>query len=257
MIKKISFKSHKGIILRGFIHIPKSYTTAILTLHGFPGTCMSERVTKTAKLLEKKGFLVMRFDFSGSKISDGKFEDKLMSTEVREIKCAIDFLKKNYKFKQLILHGHSTGSIEASLYAYKDERISKLILSGAVEDLKDAAHYDFTDMMVKDFWTKGYITYKSRKPGKKHWTDNKRLKKAFYDEFFTLDIPRSMKRYRRHLLIIHGDRDDAVPVKCAYNLFKLANKPKKLVIIKGADHNLLKKSHMHQFINVVVSFAKS
>lgn len=257
MLKKISFKNHKGITLRGFIHIPKKYTTAILILHGFPGTCMSERVTKSAKLLEKKGFLVMRFDFSGSKISDGKFEDKLMSTEVKEIKCAIDFLKKNYKFKQLILHGHSTGAIDASLYAYKDKRINKLILSGAVEDLKDSAHYDFTDMMVRDFWKKGYIIYKTTKPGKKHWTHNKRLKKAFYDEFFTLDIPASMRKYRHPLLIVHGDKDDAVPVKCAYALYKTCNKPKKLVIIKGADHSFLKKDHMQQFINTVVRFAKS
>jgi pimeloyl-ACP methyl ester carboxylesterase len=253
MIKNISFKNHKGIILRGFIHIPKRYDTAILTLHGFPGSSLSKRVVKTANLLEKKGFLVMRFDFSGSNISDGRFEDKLMSTEVREIKCAIDFLKKNYKFKQLILHGHSTGAIDASLYAHKDKRISKLVLSGAVDDLKDAAHIDFKDWQVKDFWTKGYITYTS----KKHWSYKKRLKKAFYDEFFTLDIPKSMKRYKRPLLLVHGDKDDAVPLVYGLRLYKLATKPKKLVIIKGCDHQFSKKQHMQQFINAVVRFTKS
>ena len=145
MMRAISFKNRKGLTLRGFIHEPKRYDTAILTLHGFPGSCIGGRVEKTAKQLEKKGFLVMRFDFSCSNLSDGRFEDKLMSEEVKDIKYAIDYLKKNYKFKKLILHGHSTGSIDASLYAYKDKRINKLILSGATDRLDHSAHFDFSD----------------------------------------------------------------------------------------------------------------
>lgn len=251
-MKKIEFKNRKGLILRGFIHEPKRYDTAILTLHGFPGTCTGDRIQKTARLLEKKGFLVMRFDFSGTNISDGKFEEKLMSEEVNEIRYAIDFLFKKYKFKRFILHGHSTGATDASLYAHKDKRINKLVLSGALERLDNASHFDFNDRQVREFWEKGHIRYgKSR-----YWVSGKKLKRGFYDEFFRLDINKAMKRYRRPLLIIHGSEDKDVPLDRAKDLYKITNRPKKLVIIKDADHRFTKKAWLERFVDEVAKFAR-
>jgi uncharacterized protein len=255
MMHEISFRNQKGQTLRGFIHGPKRYDhgTAILTLHGFPGSCTGDRIINTAKMLEKKGFLVMRFDFSGSNISDGKLEDKLISQEVKEIKYAIDFLKKNYKFRKLVLHGHSTGATDASLYAHLDKRINKLILSGATDRLDSSAHFDFNDLQVRDFWTKGYITYRS----KKYWSYNKRVSKAYYDEFFRLDIPGAMKKYRRPLLIVHGEKDEGVPVQRAHELYKLCNRPRQLYIIKGSDHRFTKKKWLKLFVEKAARFAKS
>ena len=253
MLKKISFKNWQGITLRGFVHKPKKYDTAILTLHGFPGSCTSKRIRKTAALLEKKGFLVMRFDFAGSKISEGRFEEKLMSSEAKDIRSAIDYLSKNYTFKTLMLHGHSTGAIDAALYAYKDKRIANLVLSGAVDDLKKSARFDFSDVQVHNFWTKGFIVYKR----KKQWTYGKKLKKAFYDEFFKLDIPKAIRKYKKPLLIIHGSNDKDVPVERACALFKIAHKPKRMVIIKGADHKFSKKKWLLQFVDQIVKFSKS
>lgn len=253
MLKKFSFKNWQGLTIRGYIHKPKKYQAAILTLHGFPGSCTSKRVINTAKMLERRGFLVMRFDFAGSRISEGKFEDKLMSSEVKDIKSAIDFLHDNYHFKKLIVHGHSTGAIVASLYAHKDKRISKLVLSGAVENLKTAVRFDFTDEQVRTFWLKGYIVYKKSK----HWTSGKKLKKAFYDEFFKLDIHKAMKSYRRPLLILHGEKDKAVPVECAYALYGIAHKPKKIIIIKGADHQFSQRKWLKQCVESMTKFASS
>jgi len=255
MMRAISFKNQKGLTLRGFIHEPERYDhgTAVLTLHGFPGSCTGKRITQTARQLAKKGFLVMRFDFSGSNISDGRFEDKLISQEVKEIRYAIDFLKQNYKFKRLVLHGHSTGSIDASLYAHLDKRISKLILSGATDRLDSSAHFDFNDIQVRDFWRNGFITYKA----KNYWINNKRLRKAYYDEFFRLDIPQAVKKYRRPLLIIHGDKDEGVPVQRAKELYKICNHPKQLYIIKGADHRFTKRKWLKLFVDRVARFARS
>ena len=174
-----------------------------------------------------------------------------MSKEVKEVKYAIDFLEKNFPFKKLVLIGHSTGAIDAALYAHQDKRVDKLIILGGVSNLKQAVRYDFSDQQVHDFWTKGYITY--NKSGT--WYHKKRLKKAFYDEFFTLDIPKAIKEYHNPVLIVHGSEDEAVPAKEGYELYQIANKPKKLAIIKGADHRFTKKRHqikllwhIHRFI---------
>lgn len=259
-MKKIHFKNGRGLTLRGYIHEPKSktkvYDVAIITLHGFPGSCEGDRVTNTAKLLEKKGFLVLRFDFSGTNKSDGKFADKLMSREAEDIKYAIDYLEKNFDFNKLVLHGHSTGAIDAGLYAYKDNRIDKLILSGGVDRLDNSYNLDFSKLQIKEFLTKGYITYKKRPGENKSWLHNKKLKKAFYDEYFTLDLKSAIKKYKKPLLVMHGSKDVDVPLQKGKALYVSANKPKKMVIIEGADHKLTKKKWLNEFIKEVSKFAR-
>ena len=254
-ILPISFPNHNQELLRGIIHLPKHYNkktgTAILYLHGFPGS-MFGTAKRFLTPLAKLGYLCMRFEFSGTNTSEGKFEDKLMSKEVQEIRIAINFLKKNYGFQKLILAGHSTGAIDAALYAHKDKRITKLILSGGVSDLKHAVRYDFTDQQVYDFWKKGYITY--HRPN--HWTNNKKLNKAFYDEFFTLNIPKALKQFHKPILILHGEQDQGVFVKEAHELFKIINKPKKLAIIPEADHSFSSKKAASQALTEVYKFIK-
>ena len=247
----VKFKNNQGLILQGFVHKPKKYDTAIVFLHGFPGS-MFGTAARVLHLFSKLNYLCFRFEFSGTNTSEGKFEDKLMSQEVKEVKSAIDFLEKHFPFKKLILIGHSTGAIDAALYAHKDKRINKLILIGGVSDLKQAVQYDFTDQQVHDFWTKGYIVYD--RVG--NWYHKKRLKKAFYDEFFTLDIPKAMKKYHHPLLIVHGSEDEAVPVKEAHQLYHFANKLKKLAIIKGADHRFTKKRHQLRLLWHVYRFIR-
>ncbi len=250
MIQKIQFKNGRGLTLRGFISVPETYDTAMVFLHGFPGSCQGSTATRLLQAAAKSNYLLMVFSFSHTPPSDGKFEDKLMSKEVEDIKYAIDFLEKNYTFKQLILAGISTGAIDASLYANKDKRIDKLILMGAESDTKHSVHYDFTDQQVHDFWTKRYIIYDRPE----HWVHGQKLKKAFYDEFFTLDIPKAIKKYQKPLLIIHGEEDEAVPLKDAQELFAMANKPKKLVIIKGADHRFSGQKEFRKVLKVVKVF---
>ncbi len=254
MIQKIKFKNSRGLLLKGFLCLPANYTpekhpTAIIFLHGFPSNAEGFSSQRMCRLMRKRPYLFLTFSFSHSPPSDGKFENKLMSREVEDIKCAIDFLERNYPFRKLVLMGHSTGAIDAALYAHKDKRISKLILTGAVHDLKNATRYDFTDIQMHDFWTKGCITY--NRPG--HWVHRKKLKKAFYDEFFTLDIPKAIKKYKKPLLIIHGEKDE-IPLKEPLALFRLANRPKKLAIIRGADHSFHAPKHFGKVVKAIMKF---
>ena len=89
-----------------------------------------------------------------------------------------------------------------------------------------------------------------------HWVHKRKLKKAFYDEFFTLNIPAAIKKYRKPLLIIHGEKDEAIPLTDPKALYRFANKPKKLVIVKGADHRFLRKGTFSKLIKEIDRFIK-
>lgn len=255
MEKQVQFKNGNGLMLRGFVHEPKEFDTVIVFLHGFPADSKYIVSTRIGPSLETLGYLVLRFDFGGTDTSEGKLEDKRMSKDTEDVKYAIDFLAKKYGFRKLVIVGHSSGAVNASLYAHRDKRVDGIVLLGGVGNLSEAVHYDFTDEQVRDFWTKGYITYNN--PAKK-WIHKKRLPKAFYDEYFTLDVLGSLHRFKRPVLIIHGEEDRSVPVwKDPIELFQAANEPKKLVIVKAADHKFTKSSHWKKVISLIDRFARS
>lgn len=253
MIKPIEFQNGQGLTLRGFIHEPDNFETAVIFLHGFPASNNYAVSTRIGASLEKLNYLVLRFEFNGTNTSDGQLEYKLMSEEVKDIKYAIDFIQVNYTFNKLILVGHSTGAIDAALYAYQDDRIDKLVLLGGVGNLKEAVSYDFSEEQVNEFLTNGYITYRIEN----HWTYNKKLNKAFYDEFFTLDVLGSLNKFEKPVLIIHGEKDEDVPVSKDPVELHNAAKNSRLVIIKEADHKFLEQVHWEELIKEVNNFVKN
>lgn len=236
-----SFPNERGKTLRGVLYAPERYTTAVVLLHGFPGDS-SGRTDRRARELARAGYLTMRFDFTGCGASSGKHEERLMSGDLKDTRAAINYLAAHAEYDKLILLGHSTGAIDATLYAPTDKRVDAIILISGVADLERAVNYDFTSQQVKDFWTKGYT--KTLWP--LDWTGKPgRINKAFYDEFFTLDLTRAIKKHHKPTLIVHGENDEAVPVREAHDLFALANKPAVLAIINKADHRFTKGWSAH------------
>jgi fermentation-respiration switch protein FrsA (DUF1100 family) len=52
-----------------------------------------------------------------------------------------------------------------------------------------------------------------------------------------LDSVSQIANYHGPLLEIHGDADTIVPFSLAQRLFDAANEPKRLVVVRGGDHN--------------------
>ena len=252
-MEKIEFLNNNKEMLRGVLHVPKKYNTAVIFLHGFPSRISGFTGSRIVGAMKKSKHLFMVFDFSGTDSSEGKFENKLVSQEVKEIKYAINFLDKKYGFKKLVLVGHSTGAIDAALYGYGDPRVSKMVLIGGTGDLKHGVQYEFTPVQVRDFWKKGWMRYDH--PGK--WYHGKKLLKRYYDEFFTLDVLGRLRKFRKPVLVVHAENDEAVPMKDAKELFQAAGGKKKLVVIRDADHRFSKKRHFLKLLHVVNKFIDS
>lgn len=51
------------------------------------------------------------------------------------------------------------------------------------------------------------------------------------------DSAKIIKNIKVPVLISHGDKDEIIPVSHSKELFKSANEPKKMIILKGATHN--------------------
>lgn len=237
--RDVEFENHRGLTLRGVVHEADRPKAVIILVHGLLGSAFGETSPAIARAAYALGYTTLRFDLSCTNTSDGRLEDKRMSEEALDIGDATAFIGSLELGVPIIVHGHSTGAIDAGLWAHRDELISGLILNAPVSDLRHAVHYDFDAEQIREFETSGRLSLSAEKKAwyAGEWFEGKALGKGFYDEFFELDLPAAIRAYHKPLLIVHGSADEAIPVsKDPHELYALANEPKELAIIEGADH---------------------
>lgn len=135
MIKKIKFKNFKGNLLAGVHYLPKKpKRISIVMSHGFllHKNGPSKIYKKLSEQLYKKGYEVLRYDFSYCGESTGKISDLTKWNRLKDLKSAI----KQLKNKDLILIGHSAGGITSIKEALKNKNVKKLITMGSPLNMK-------------------------------------------------------------------------------------------------------------------------
>lgn len=229
----------KGI-LRGFLHTVKSKTLMIL-YHGFTGNkCDHHFMFHTlSKACNDVDVDVVRFDFIGSGDSDGTFSEMRIQEEIAQAECIFNHYANNYD--EIILFGFSLGGVIASKVAAKHaDSVSKLVLlSPAInfkmilkEMLKNASKvengYDLNGLMIADDLIKEVDAY---------------------------DFVESISDFKNPVKIIHGDRDQFIPV---YETIRYENYYQKLerVVIEGADHCYTSILLSTKMMNEVQNFIK-
>ena len=221
----------------------------VVFLHGFMSDLEGQKPRKILKFCNSKkiGFLAM--EYSGHGKSSGKFTQGNISKWTEEVKILIKKIINKNKF---ILVGSSMGSwISLNQFKFFDKQILGFLgIGSAPEFLENLMWKKFNNKMKKEIKIKGIynlkhgnyqypITYQLIKDGRKNKVFNKRIKNNI------------------HVTMIHGSKDEVVPVnysKKVLNLFKNANK--KLIVIKNGDHSLSNKKNLRKIIfelNKIVS----
>jgi esterase/lipase len=60
-----------------------------------------------------------------------------------------------------------------------------------------------------------------------------------------------------NILIIHGEKDDTVPLEHAHEIHRRVGAPKKLIVQPNGDHRMSDKNHQHEFIRAATQWFKS
>ena len=221
----------------------------VVFLHGFMSDLEGEKPKKILKFCNSKkiGFLAM--EYSGHGKSSGKFTKGNISKWTNEVRTAIKRVVKKNKF---ILVGSSMGSwISLNQFKFFNNQILGFLgIGSAPEFLENLIWKKFNNKMKNEIRKKGIynlkhgnyeypITYQLIKDGRKNKILNKKIKNKIY------------------VTMIHGKKDEVVPVnysKKVLKVFKNANK--KLVIIKNGDHSLSSKRNLDKItkeLNNIIS----
>ncbi len=201
----------------------KKFPTVIYS-HGFGGNY--EVGEPYARELAKNGYVVYCFDFCGGSPdsrSSGSTLKMSVFTEQKDLEAVIQKIKKQpyVDRKNIFLFGTSMGGMVSAITAAEHKKeIRGLILFYPafvlVDDAKKLyAHED--EIPKKRFYL---------------WMD---VGKAYFKDLLDYDAYAQIKKYKRNVLIVHGDEDDIVPLSYSRKAVKTYSSAV-LKVIKGAGH---------------------
>ena len=230
MTKFYYLKLSKSKKIRYLKHMQKD-SDYIVFLHGF----MSDLEGKKPKVFlnfakkNKLGFIAL--EYSGHGKSTGKFTKGNISKWTRETYL---LLKKTIKKNKIFFIGSSMGAwISLNQFKFFKNQIKGFLgIGSAPEFLENLMWKKFTKKMKAETIKKGIyhlkhgnytypITLQLLRDGRKNKIFNKKI------------------RSKIKVTMVHGQKDEVVPVSYSRKILKMfTNAKKKLVIVKNGDHSL-------------------
>ena len=213
----------------------------IVFLHGFMSDLEGDKPKTFLKYCKKRKLGFLGLEYSGHGKSSGKFTHGNISKWSKEIQITI---KKIVKKNNFILVGSSMGSwLSLNQFKYFKKQIKGFLgIGSAPEFLERLMWKKFTKKMKKETIKKKIynlkhgdyeypISYQLIKDGRKNKVLNKKINSKI------------------QVTMIHGRKDEVVPVVYSRKVLGLFSKAKKkLIILNNGDHSLSSKKNLKKII---------
>ena len=230
MTKFNYFKLNLSKRIRYLKHNKKN-SNYIVFLHGFMSDLEGKKPKTFLNFAKKNNLGFLALEYSGHGKSSGKFINGNISKWTKESTLLI---KKIVKKNKIILVGSSMGAwISLNQFKFfKKQIVSFLGIGSAPEFLENLMWKKFSKKMKSETIKNGIynlkhgdyiypITLQLIKDGRKNKVLNKMIKSKI------------------NVTMIHGQKDEVVPILYSRKVLKIfKNAKKKLVIVKNGDHSL-------------------
>ena len=206
-------------------------TPFIVFLHGFMSDLEGKKPNAFLKFAKKNKLSFLALEYSGHGESSGKFINGNITKWSNETSTLIKkFVKKN----DFIIVGSSMGAWLAlrQFQEFKKQIKGFLGIGSAPEFLENLMWKKFTKKMKSEIIQKGII----------------QLKHGSYEYPITLQLIKDCRKNKVltkkinskiNITMVHGQKDEVVPVSYSRKVLKIFQKAKKkLVIVKNGDHSL-------------------
>jgi pimeloyl-ACP methyl ester carboxylesterase len=247
-LSQFRIESTEGLPIRGNLEIPERARALVVVAHGFKGFKDWGFFPWLAERLCDFRFGVCRFNMSRSGIGDDPetfgrldlFEHDSYSTQVDDLVSVARYAQDRAPELPLFLLGHSRGGGVAILAASRLDFVQGIVTWSAISH---ANRWD--DATVRQWRTDGFMDAVNARTGQ-----TMRMSTRIVDDYeenrAQLDILAAARGLTAPLLVVHGERDESVPVSEAQAIHAAAPDAT-LAIIHNASHTY---NAIHPLIHV-------
>ena len=248
MKERVFFKTKLGLKLCGVLSNPSGRTDSpiVIMCHGFSTNKDGRTNTRLEETFNDSGIATLRFDFFGHGESEGRFEDVTISEAVVDVLTALEFLKSR-GFSKTGLVGSSFGGLASLLAASQTPEFYVLGLKSPVSHYLGLLAAREGKIDITSWRDAGYI-WVTGADGRKL-----RLSFSFYKDAERIQGYETVKRITTPALIVHGDRDEIVPLEQSKITASLMPDCR-LEVVRGADHIYSQPKHFEQMITLLSQF---
>jgi len=240
---KVSFPNTSGESLSGRLELPATAPRATaLFAHCF--TCSKDvaAASRISRGLCRRGFAVLRFDFTGLGNSDGDFANTNFSSNVDDLVAAADFLRTEHGAPRILI-GHSLGGAAVLAAA---ERIPEVAGVVTINSPSDPAH-------VRELLTDDEEAIREQGEATVLLAGREfRIQRQFLEDLDEQRLAPRIRGMNAALLVLHAPDDELVEVDQARRIYAAANHPKSFVSLDGADH-LLSRPADSEYVSELVA----
>jgi uncharacterized protein len=245
---EFTIQSHEGLTITGNLDVPERPRALVIVVHGFKGFKDWGFFPWLAQRLTQHHLAVCRFNMSRSGIGDDPetfgrldlFEDDTYSTQLDDLHRAVKYAQSELPKLPTFLLGHSRGGGIAILGAANVPRLCGVIAWSPI------ARADRWDDAAKKQWRTDGVREEVNQRTKQVMRMSPRILDDYEANRKTLDITAAAKRLPAPLLVIHGGRDESVPVEEG-KLLASQSDDASMVIIERAGHTF---NAIHPLIHV-------
>lgn len=244
--QKLSFKHECGIV-DGIYISSGSGSPLVVIINGHNGFYNYGMFPYIQEGLFRNDISTYSFNFShGGIIGNSdyfedleKYEKNCMRLETTDLLCVLNNLKTNQfgSHPKVVLFAHSLGGVPTIFGAKKaqDEQIQidGIILVSTVKML------NFWPKPMIEEWTRKKVYYMKNNRTKQELPQGYEFLEEVLNSHTTWNLEREVKALKQPILIIHGEKDESVPMEHSESIFawtKETNPNSSLKIIANATH---------------------
>jgi alpha/beta superfamily hydrolase len=223
---EISFNSG-GFSLNGILHLPvKTNPSVIIGSHGLLADKHSPKQIALSDKCNELGMAYFRFDYRGCGESQGNYLiDMSLEARCDDLINAVKIIQaRNDIGNRLGLFGSSFGGTVSIATASKIHIDSLVTFAAPVRSRELSAPDDVS-----------------------HNRSDMKLQ---------FDISENLPSIS-NILIIHGEKDNVVPLSHAHEIYQAVSHPKNIIIQANGDHPMSDESHQKEFIIEATNWFKS
>lgn len=219
-----------GIRLNAYLDMPAGdpqKCPLAIVIHGFTGHSEERHITAVARTLNELGCATLRVDMYGHGRSDGRFHDHTLFKWMTNALTVIDYARALPFVTGLYLCGHSQGGLTVMLAAaLKHECVRGILPLSPAIMIPEMAR---TGQLLGQPFDPDHI------PEELGVWDGRTLSGNYARVAQTIHVEEAIARYHGPVLLVHGDADEAVPIRYSRQAAQ-AYRDARLAVIPGDTH---------------------